>query len=113
MVPRTGNEQVISRFKFGGAEAKAPHGGVALFDFSKFYTILVSEEDVSIILTNSEDLAIRAPIAIKTLGFSCKLIDVLSFGLPQSKVFVSCGCERLKNGVECESLDLGVVGVLK
>lgn len=42
-----------------------------------------------------------------------ELIDVLAFGLPQTKVIVGARCQRLEHWVEAQGLDRRIVRVLQ
>lgn len=59
-------------------------------------------------------MTVRRPVRAETFNFAgLKFVNLLTFGLPKSKVVVRAGSKRLENRVEGKALYFGGVGVFK
>ena len=58
-------------------------------------------------------MSIRRPVTVEALLLGNELVDVLALSLPQTKVIISARCKTLKNWIETERLNWGVVGVFE
>ena len=89
LVPTTCDEKVVTGVELLGAEPEAPDwDSLGLADGGEFVSILVSEQDFSIVKSNSQNLTIRRPVTVKTLVLGTELIDTLVLSLPESKIVI-------------------------
>ena len=100
LVPAATDQDVVACIKLLRAEPEAPDWLGRLFDHRKFGAIFVAQENLTIVESDGEDLAIGGPVAVQAFLFSHELVDVLSFGLPQTEVVIRARGETLQDGVE-------------
>ena len=95
LVPAAADQDVVACVELLWAEPQAPDWLGRFLDNCEFGAIFVSKEDLAIVECDGEDLTIRRPIAVQALLLRHKLVDVLTFGLPETKVIVGAGGKTL------------------
>lgn len=91
LVPAATDQDVVTSVELLRAEPKAPDWLGRLLNDCELGAIFVAQEDLAIVECNGEDLTIGRPIAVQTLLLRHELVDILSFGLPETKVVVGAG----------------------
>ena len=113
LVPAAADQDVVTSVELLRAEPKAPDWLGRLLNDCELGAIFVAQEDLAIVECDGEDLTIRRPIAVQTLLLRHELVDVLSFGLPETEIVVGARGQTLQDRVEAKGLHGGVVRILK
>ena len=113
LIPRSANQDIVACVELLRTETEAPNGLSRLIDRGELSAVLVAQQNLSIVKSDSQNLTIWRPITVHALHLGYELVDVLPFSLPKTKIVVGARGQTLKHRIEAKRLHSSIVRVLK